>query len=55
MGRDRDFKKFGVHAWDQEVSVLWGRESMRFGVPRTKGTVQNAEVFVSWSYVQGLN
>lgn len=55
MDRDRDFEKSGVRPWDQEVSVLWGRESMRFGVSRTKGTVQNAEVSVSWSYVQGLN
>lgn len=33
------------------MSVLWGRESMRFGVSRTKGTVQNAKVSVLWSYV----
>ena len=32
-----------------------GRESMRFGVSRTKGTVQNAKVSVLWSDVQGLN
>ena len=32
-----------------------GRESMGFGVSRTKGTVQNAKVSLLWSYVQGLN